>query len=108
MQNQKSAAVQKALTEAWQEKVTKACTEGPKGLWNLVKMTRARGQGAAKQNVTPTINEHSTFDGKVAALSKSFFPAPPETPNAPSPKLTFSTKIPCPPLTKDEVREAGG
>ncbi|KAK7945999.1 reverse transcriptase [Apiospora aurea] len=106
MQNQKSAAVRKALTEAWQEKVTKTCSEGPKGLWDLVKMTRARGQGVAQQNVTPTINGQTSFEGKVAALSTSFFPAPPETPNAPSPKLTFSTRIPCPPLTKDEVQQA--
>ncbi|KAK8117282.1 uncharacterized protein PG998_005563 [Apiospora kogelbergensis] len=85
VRNQKATAVKKALTENWQEKVNRASAEGPKGLWGLVKMTKTRGQGAAQQNVTPTINNETTFDGKVAALSKAFFPAPPDTPKAPGP-----------------------
>lgn len=41
--NEKTGIVKKSLTESWQETVTKACSEGPKGLWRLVKMTRAKG-----------------------------------------------------------------
>ncbi|KAK8097338.1 hypothetical protein PG999_013282 [Apiospora kogelbergensis] len=85
VRNQKATVAKKALTENWQEKVNRASAEGPKGLWGLVKMTKTRGQGAAQQNVTPTINNETKFDGKVAALSRAFFPAPPDIPKTPSP-----------------------
>ncbi|KAK8006761.1 WD40-repeat-containing domain protein [Apiospora arundinis] len=104
--NQKGTAVKKSLTEAWQERVNKACAEGPKGMWGLVKMSKSAGQGVQKQNVTPTIDTQTTFEGKIEALSKAFFPPPPDKPRTPPPKPEYEDFIPCPPLTRNEVAQA--
>ncbi|KAK8096431.1 zinc knuckle [Apiospora kogelbergensis] len=105
--NEKGAVVQKAIKESWQMHVTKACSEGTgKALWDLVKGTKSQGQGVAKQNVTPTIDGQDTFDEKADAFKKGFFPTPSGIPQAPRDKLSFSTEIPCPPFTKDEVKRS--
>jgi hypothetical protein len=109
--NEKGKLITKALQEAHRERVNRAADEGPKGLWKLAKWARSKGLGAAQQRVTPTIEGQDTHEGKVAALSRVFFPVPPAIRGqgvAPGEELTltFSDEFPCPPLTKDEVQKA--
>lgn len=123
--NQKGKFVAKALSEAFQEKIDKAARDGPKGLWDLAKWARSKGAGVASQRVTPTIEDQDTYEGKVAALSKVFFPKPPpiDETNIPysqtlgvHPPLDHipsshthqrdTPKLDCPPLTKDEIKQA--
>lgn len=104
--NQKGNLIQRTLRDTHRERVEEAVTKGPQGLWKLAKWARDRGTGVAKQRVTPTIEGQDTHEGKVAALSKVFFPVPPSIAE-PSPQVPpCSTDLPCPPLSKEEVRQA--
>ena len=102
--NAKGNAVRKALSETHRERVELAC-QSPAGLWGLAKWARTRGLTIA-QRVTPTIEGHDTHEGKIAALSEAFFPTPPPITSDRPPKIPLNSDFECPPLTRNEIRQA--